>query len=78
MLIRRASSVPRQPKRYKAHRIDAELKRLVGELADVQERCAHKRATFEHKGSTGNWDGDSYWREWTCPTCLTVWTTDHS
>ncbi len=63
-------------------RIKTEIKRLMKERDSIQKRlnylqkqCKHKGATFEYKSNVGNYDpsADSYWKHWSCPTCLSSW-----
>ena len=59
----------------KAHKIQAEIDDLNIQLDKYQEKCKHKRATYESGSNTGNYDpgADAYWRDYDCPTCLNTW-----
>ena len=60
----------------KAHRIQAEIDNLKGQLAVHQARCKHKKVEETRGSDTGNYDRsvDSYWIDFKCPTCLARWT----
>lgn len=62
----------------KAHRMQKEIVALRDELRRHQAKCRHLKATKENRGNTGNYDpsANSYWIEFSCPTCLRKWSRD--
>lgn len=61
-------------KELKADRIIREIQELQEELEQHQEKCQHRKATFEYGSNTGDpYSLDLYWRDWICPTCKKRW-----
>lgn len=62
---------------YKAHKIKRQIYELNVQLRAHQDKCKHLRATYVNRANTGNYDpsADSYWTDWSCPTCLKKWNT---
>jgi hypothetical protein len=48
------------------------------DLAEYQESCKHKEATFKYGSNTGNWcpADDAYWKTFDCPRCGKHWSED--
>lgn len=59
----------------KAERLTEQIRALNEELYNHQLKCKHKKAIFVNGGNTGNWcrQDDTYWKDWSCPTCLHKW-----
>lgn len=58
--------------------ITRKLKKLNSNLNDLQQKCAHPRATKKGNSDTGNWckSDDCYWYDFSCPDCGLKWSED--
>lgn len=59
------------------NRLD-KIRILQEEIRDIQAKCVHPKETLKavDKGSTGGWDPDTYWTEFTCGKCQKHWHMD--
>lgn len=59
-----------------------ELKKQIVEfnrqITEIQSECNHPKSSLQikHNGSTGGWESDSYWKEYTCGLCKKFWIVD--
>lgn len=53
---------------------------IDGQIAELQDACAHPNMSKIHKSSTGGYDpsSDAYWTEFNCPDCGKMWSEDGS
>lgn len=54
------------------------IKKLQEKISTIQAECNHPKSVLDvkHRGSTGGWDADTYWIEYTCGLCEKFWTED--
>lgn len=62
----------------KINELKDKIKNLYKEIDQIQSECIHPKSSLDIKYncSTGGWDPDTYWKEFTCGLCGKKWTED--
>lgn len=49
------------------------IDKISKKIRRFQESCKHENKTEKHGGSTGGYEENEYWTEYTCTDCLKKW-----